>query len=530
MTSCVLRNSLLLPVALVVCASLSPAQSGGVTRLEQNDPSIAYSGVWYPNDSSLHSGGTSTLTNFKGAQAAISFTGTGITWIGLSDPYSGIAWVYLDGTLNTIDTYSSETHYQQALFSVRGLAPGSHTLSIEVPHIRDGSTDGSWVWIDAFDIENGSGLPGGVTATAGRAEQNNPALNYTGTWYSNTNPQQSGGSAVLAVDAGSRASINFIGTGITWNAYRDEYSGIAKVYLDGVLQPLVDTYQSPAKAQSPAYAITGLPSSTHSLTIEVTGTKSALSGGSWIWIDSFDVSGNGVGTAVYLGGVVNAASYASGAPVAPGSIASVFGGFLLVPTTAADVLPLPTNLSGVSLQFEGGPAAPLFFASRGQLNVQIPWEMQGRTQTSVTALVGIQAGTARVVAISPFAPGIFSVNGQGSGQGTILDTSRRLVDSSNPAAAGSAVVLYCTGLGPVTNQPPTGSAARADPPSETTTVPTVTIGGAGAQVTFSGLAPDYVGLYQVNVVVPSAASKGAAVPLVLSAGGVASNTVTIAVQ
>ena len=92
----------------------------------------------------------------------------------------------------------------------------------------------------------------------GRTEQNNPALNYTGTWFPNAISQHSGGSAVLAVDAGSRASINFVGTGIAWNAYRDEYSGIAKVYLDGVLQPLVDTYLSPAQAQSPAYAFDGL--------------------------------------------------------------------------------------------------------------------------------------------------------------------------------------------------------------------------------------------------------------------------------
>ncbi|OGT77376.1 MAG: hypothetical protein A3I78_11160 [Gammaproteobacteria bacterium RIFCSPLOWO2_02_FULL_56_15] len=309
----VLRNFLLLPAVLAVCAAFGLAQTGAITRVEQNDLSITYSGDWYSNDSSANSGGTSALTNAKGAQAAITFTGTGITWIGLSDPYAGIAWVYLDGTLNTVDTYTSDAHYQQVLFSVRGLAPGSHTLTIEVPHIRNGSTSGSWVWIDAFDIENGSGLPGGITATMGRTEQNNPALNYTGTWYPNTNPQHSGGSAVLAVDIGSRASINFNGTGITWNAYRDEYSGIAKVYLDGVLQEPVDTYLSPSQAQSPAFAINGLPSGTHSLTIEVSGTHNERSGGSWIWVDAFDVPGNGAGSVTSSG----VPQPPSGGPVVP---------------------------------------------------------------------------------------------------------------------------------------------------------------------------------------------------------------------
>ncbi len=302
MTSRVLRSFLLFPLALAVCVSPGLAQSG-ITRVEQNDPSITYSGDWYSNDSSAHSGGgTSALTNARGAQVTVTFTGTGINWIGLSDPYCGIAWVYLDGTLNTVDTYTGDAHYQQVLYSVRGLTPGSHTLSIEVPHIRNGSTSGSWVWIDAFEIENGSGLPGGITAITGRTEQNNPALNYAGTWYPHANPQHSGGSALLAVDAGSRSSINFIGTGITWNAYRDEYSGIAKIYLDGVLQPPVDTYLSPAQAQSPAYAINGLPSGTHSLTIEVTGTHNERSGGAWIWVDAFDVPGNGAAS-VISGGV-----------------------------------------------------------------------------------------------------------------------------------------------------------------------------------------------------------------------------------
>src|SRR2546425_4239098 len=95
-----------------------------------------------------------------------------------------------------LDTYASTTLYQHPLFSVQRLAPGPHTLSIEVPHIRDASTSGSWIWINAFDIENGAGLTGGIAATDGRAEQSNPALNYNGTWFLNANLEHSGGSAV----------------------------------------------------------------------------------------------------------------------------------------------------------------------------------------------------------------------------------------------------------------------------------------------------------------------------------------------
>ena len=107
-----------------------------------------------------------------------------------------------------------------------------------------------------------------------------------------------------------------------------------------------------------------------------------------------------------------------------------------------------------------------------------------------------------------------------------------LITSSNPAIAGSTVVLiYCTGLGPVSNQPATGAPAPGSPDlAETPTKPTVTIGGVAADVWFSGLTPGTVGLYQVDASVPQGVQPGDAVPVVISIGGVQSNTVTITVS
>jgi len=173
-------NTVLRICLLLISISLCFSQPTPV-RLEENSPSITYTGTWYTNGESPNSGGQAFLTNAKQARAAVSFNGTGITWIGVTDPYSGIAQVYLDGTLNTIDTYSPSTKYQQPLFTAHGLAPGPHTLSIEVLHQRDGNTSGSWIWIDAFDIENGTGISGGISSSACRVEQNDPSLSYTGT-------------------------------------------------------------------------------------------------------------------------------------------------------------------------------------------------------------------------------------------------------------------------------------------------------------------------------------------------------------
>jgi hypothetical protein len=260
------------------------------THVDDTDPSITYQGTWYPNFESGNSGGHATLSNINGARASITFTGTAISWIGLADPWSGFARVYLDGVQNTVDTYGSTTTYQKVQFTARGLSAGPHTLSIEVLHSRDINGSGSWVWIDGFDIENGSAATGGVTASAGRVEQNNPAINYNGNWYLNTNPVQSGGTALLSTDAGSSATISFTGSGIKWIAYRDAWSGIANVSVDGAPPTTVDTYSQIDQAQAVAYSVSGLAAGSHTLSISVAGKHNPSSGGSWIWVDAFDVS------------------------------------------------------------------------------------------------------------------------------------------------------------------------------------------------------------------------------------------------
>jgi len=240
--------------------------------------------------------------------------------------------------------------------------------------------------------------------------------------------------------------------------------------------------------------------------------------------------GTGITPSINPGGVLNDASYT--APIVPGSIAVAFGDFLLASPVVNTQYPLSTNTSGLSLQFGGATLAPLFYASGTQVNFQVPWELDGQSQTTLTAILNGNIGAAQAVGLAPFAPALFSQNSQGTGQGSITDANYHLVDSSNPATAGTTYLLiYCTGLGAVTNQPATGSQALSSPLSWTTSVPIVTMGGVRAtNVTFYGLAPGYAGLYQVNAQVPAASSKGNAVPVSIFIGGATSNTVTIAVQ
>lgn len=282
-----LASSFLIVAAFLVSVVSASAQSG-ITRIEQNDPGIVYSGNWYSNASGAHSAGVAALTNTGGARATLTFNGTGITWLGVKDGWAGLANVYLDGTMIVVDSYGGGA-YQQPLFAAQGLSSGPHTLSIEVTHERGNRTEGSWVWIDAFLIENGSPIAGGVTATIGRVEETHPALVYSGRWYGNASAAHSGGNVAMAMDAGARVSVSFDGTGVSWLAYRDEWSGIARVYVDGELKSTIDGYLSPSKAQATLYAVSDLERGIHTLAIEATGTRNESSKGSWVWLDAFDV-------------------------------------------------------------------------------------------------------------------------------------------------------------------------------------------------------------------------------------------------
>jgi uncharacterized protein (TIGR03437 family) len=139
--------------------------------------------------------------------------------------------------------------------------------------------------------------------------------------------------------------------------------------------------------------------------------------------------------------------------------------------------------------------------SCGQANVQVPWETAGQTQIAVTSTVEGLISAQQPVTIAPYAPGIFSLNQQGTGQGTIEIVPTALMAAvqgpgSQPVIKGQYIAIFCTGLGPVSNQPATGAAAPSNPLAMTTTVPTVPIGGVPALVTFSGLAPGFAGLGQ----------------------------------
>jgi uncharacterized protein (TIGR03437 family) len=187
--------------------------------------------------------------------------------------------------------------------------------------------------------------------------------------------------------------------------------------------------------------------------------------------------------------------------------------------------------------------APLLFVTNNQINLQIPWEVD-TTMGPVTVVVTVDgvASDPVEVPLAPFAPGIFTFD-FGPGRAVAINLDRTVAHpvgsiagvSSHPVAIGEALIILATGLGPVTPPAETGNNSLDDQGNfvrrDTTTIPKVFIDGVEAQVLFSGMSPEFVGVYQLNVIVPEGVQPGDAVSLVIEIGGVRSREdVTIAVS
>ena len=232
---------------------------------------------------------------------------------------------------------------------------------------------------------------------------------------------------------------------------------------------------------------------------------------------------------IFQEGIVNTASYTPGAaPVAPGSIVSLFGRELVDTTSVAGSLPLPRELSGVRV-LVGGIEAPLVAVVSGdnfdQINFQVPLELAGLTHADVVVLSNGHYSDAEGLTLAPSVPALFTLNQSGTGGAAALRSDFSLITDQRPARAGDTILLFGTGLGAVTPPPNTG-----EPPAGLTSLAgnlQVTIGGQPARVRFAGLAPGFVGLYQINADVPAGVTGQPEIRLVVdgisSAEGVVTN-------
>ncbi len=230
-------------------------------------------------------------------------------------------------------------------------------------------------------------------------------------------------------------------------------------------------------------------------------------------------------------GVGNAAGFTAPA-VAPGEIVSIYGTGLGpargLPNGGLDSVTgtLPALLGNYQVSFDGRNA-PLFYISSGQINLQAPYEIAGQASTSIVVRTMDLVSNAVSFPVASAAPGIFVEQG---GQGVVLNEDGNVNSATNPAARGSAIVIFATGQGVVDPPLGTGQPAPAQPLSTARNC-ALTIGGQQAGVFFAGMTPGFAGLLQVNAYVPSGVAPGNAVLVRLSINGVPSQAgVTIAVR
>lgn len=220
------------------------------------------------------------------------------------------------------------------------------------------------------------------------------------------------------------------------------------------------------------------------------------------------------GSGVYLNpnGMVNAASSAPfTGQLAPGEFVTLYGSGL-APTTATASLPYSDRLEGVQV-FMNGIAAPIAYVSPTQISVIVPYltvpggvvqvyvDNNGSTSNLVSQYTGLTSA------------GVFTNPAGGLGYAAALHANNSVISAQSPAQTGETVELYLTGLGAVKPPVSDGAPAPGNPPSSTTSTPQVfLLDAAGnyrqAAVTFSGLAPGYAGLYQINLTIPSGLVAG----------------------
>jgi len=224
-----------------------------------------------------------------------------------------------------------------------------------------------------------------------------------------------------------------------------------------------------------------------------------------------------------IAAVVSAASNQTGA-IAPGDVLVLYGSGLgpaggAVPNTVGSNGAFGTSVAGTTVFFAGTPA-PILYSSANQVGVIAPFEIGG-ANTEVYVTYQGQPSNAVTVPVASVAPALFTLDFSGKGQAAAINLDGSVNGAAHPAASGSFVSLYATGLGQTNPSGVDGALATVPLPQPSQTV-TATIGGQPATVQYAGAAMGIVeGVSQINLQVPTGLTPGAN-SVVITIGGVSS--------
>lgn len=242
-----------------------------------------------------------------------------------------------------------------------------------------------------------------------------------------------------------------------------------------------------------------------------------------------------------IGGALNNTTYQAGEALAQGDIAALFGSaFTAGDPAGVTALPLATTL-GAAQVFMNDQPVPLYYVSAGQINFQVPFNAPIGQNTLRVELNGVRGNTISLT-VARAVPRILRLNGKYGDYGIVTNPDNTITIPGSlggvPAKIGGALVIYTIGLGPTNPAVASGAASpSAEPLARVTNNPQVcfkasTPFSAGLCVNpiYAGLAPGFVGLYQVNVIIPNASPTGDIVPIYLKTDDGNSNSINIAIQ
>ena len=221
--------------------------------------------------------------------------------------------------------------------------------------------------------------------------------------------------------------------------------------------------------------------------------------------------------------VLNVFNPQIGDALAPGTAVALYGSYLASTATQPANIPLPTSVNGTQV-FIGGIAAPIYYAAPGQINVQVPFELDPSLQYQVVVSSNGALTTPQAILLAPANPGVAE-----NADSTILaeHLNGSLVSAASPAKPGEYIVAFVAGMGATTANVATGAGAPSNPLAWVSPMPTATFDTAPFPIAFAGLSPGFVGLYQMNIQIPATAGNGNHALMVSQTGGAVSSNSTL---
>ena len=264
----------------------------------------------------------------------------------------------------------------------------------------------------------------------------------------------------------------------------------------------------------------GCTDTSNNLNDFTTGTPNPRNSGSSANLCSASQAPPPSSTQPVVAAIVNAATFSAG-PIAPGEIVTIFGtnlgpSYLTTLQLSADGRQVATSLVGTEVLFDGVPA-PIIYTSSRQVSAVVPFGVGGRTSTNAQVSYNRQASNTTTLEVAPTVPAIFTADSSGRGEAAVLNQDYSVNSASNPALAGSFVIVYATGAGQTIPAGQDGSVVEGNVLPQPLQSVNAWIGGVSADVLYGGAAPGLVsGVLQVNVRVPTGVSGS--VPLLISVG------------